>query len=517
MVKLSGHTLPESLKSDFRPKHDISGSVTVAVVFHPWNLGAVEAENKPMTREEFLKDHGVPDDVWRLFREWVTREGMVIERETAFVFWLRGTFDTAAKTFGLEFLESGDRFAPSNEPSVPGFVAPWIAGIVGLDNVASLYPSLRYPRHTEELANQGQGFFPQDIKTAYQFPENLNGTGVTVGILEFSNGYSDSDLQAFWSAFNIPTPALTFVSVDGTPNDGGTQAYDMEATLDVEWATALAPGANFVVYEASAGTTDQSFATSVLNALEYAIYDTENNPTILSISYGVAEFRFAPAVLRAWDSMIAQGTSFGITTLVASGDQGAYGRRTPGGTHLHVDGPAACPHAVAVGGTHLVLNPNGSIAQETGWTDVDNNGASGGGISQVFPVPNYQNHIALPLKPGYRLGRGVPDVALNADPNTGYAVAFQGSWTVVGGTSAAAPAWAAILALVTQARQQNNLTTPGFAQPLLYDMGGTPVFRDIVQGNNNYGGLVGYSCTVGWDAVTGWGSPVVGRLVAEWS
>ena len=83
--------------------------------------------------------------------------------------------------------------------------------------------------------------------------------------------------------------------------------------------------------------------------------------------------------------------------------------------------------------------------------------------------------------------------------------------------SAAAPAWAAILALVTQARQQNNLTTPGFAQPLLYDMGGTPVFRDIVQGNNNYGGLVGYSCTVGWDAVTGWGSPVVGRLVAEWS
>ncbi len=496
---------------------DQSRSVTVAVVFHPWNLGAAEARSEPMEREDFLQEHGVPQDVWRLFRDWVTREGLLLERETAFVFWLRGDFETAAKTFDIEFLENGNRHAPAKEPLVPDFAAPWIAGIVGLDNVASLYPSVRLAHHTELLANEGQGFFPQDLKTAYHFPPGLTGAGVTVGILEFSNGYSLQDLQGFWQTFNMAAPEVTFVSVDGTPNDGGIEPYDMEATLDIEWASAMAPRAQFVVYEASAQTSDRSFAVSVLNALEYAMYDTANHPDVLSISYGVAEFHFAPAVLRAWDSIIAQGAMVGVTTLVASGDQGAYGRRGPGGTRLHVDGPASCPHALAVGGTHLILNPDGSIAEETGWTDVDNNGASGGGISQVFAPPSYQSHLELPVKPEYHLGRGVPDVALNADPDTGYAILFQGSFTVVGGTSAAAPVWAAVLAVVIQARRDKGRSAIGYAHPTLYDMGGTPVFRDIVSGNNSYGGLTGYFCTTGWDAVTGWGTPDVTRLAGEWS
>ncbi len=520
MVKLVGHTLPESLKEGFLPMQDRTGDLTVAVVFHPWNLGAAEARTEPMSHEEFLADHGVPEDVWQLFRDWVIREGLVIERETAFVFWLRGSFENVARTFKLEFLESdahGKQFAPANEPVVPGFVAPWIAGVVGLDNVASLYPSVRHPKRTELLANQGQGFFPSDLKTAYRFPAGLDGTGVTLGILEFSNGYSVSDVEGFWQTFNIPAPRLSFVSVDGTPNDGGTSPYDMEATLDVEWAGAMAPGAHLVVYEASAGTSDRSFGTSVLRALEYAVYDKVHQPSVLSVSYGIAEFRILPATLRAWDSIIAQGAMVGITTVIASGDQGAYGRRSPGGIHLHVDGPASSPHAVAVGGTHLILDGQGAIQEETGWTDVNNNGASGGGISQVFSVPSYQNHITLPVKPGYRTGRGVPDVSANADPDTGYAVMFQGASTVVGGTSAAAPVWAAIFTLINQARIQKGLKTVGYANPMVYDMGGTPVFHDIVVGNNSYGGLEGYQCTPGWDPVTGFGTPDVTRLVGEWS
>lgn len=482
---------------------------------------AMRQQGRAWTSDELKDQHSPPHDVMANLRGWMTQAGLTIVRESPFIWWLEGTFEDAARTFdmGFEFRQEGARrlYRPIREPNVPHWAVPWIAGIVGLENVVVLEPHFRTPKDTEQLANGGQGFFPADLKAAYRFPHQFDGTGQTIGLLEFSNGYGAQDVQSFWQSMNVPAPRLDFVSVDGTPNDGGINSYDMEATLDVEWAGAMAPGARLVVYEASSGTSDQSFGMSVLKALDYAIHDTSHKPSVLSISYGDGESRFPTSEMKAWDAAMQEGALLGVTTFVASGDQGAYGLHGSGWPIPHVDGPANCPHAVAVGGTHLVLGSGGTILQETGWTDTNNNGASGGGISQVFGVPSYQSGLSLPVKAGDKAGRGVPDVAANADPDTGYAVVFQGSETVIGGTSAASPVWAALGARINQARALNKKGPLGFANPDLYNLGGTSVFHDITSGNNSYDGVDGYQCTPGWDAVTGWGSPDGTRLVGELS
>lgn len=522
-VRMPGHLVPNMHPEGWSASRRGAMSIEIAVSLRPWDAEGAEetvrSHRAPWTVDALRKEHGVPQEIRQKITEWLTRDGLSVARESPFILWLKGTFDEVSATFdvGFEFRQEGDLrlYRPNREPEVPNWAAPWICGIVGLENVARLTPNFRSPKSTDQLANNGQGFFPADLETAYQFPANNLGSGQTLGLLEFSNGYSLQDVTAFWQSMNITPPQLDFVSVDGTPNDGGVNSYDMEATLDVEWAGALAPAAHLVVYEASSGTSDQSFGMSVLKALDYAIHDTTYAPHILSISYGDGESQFPSAELQAWEQAILEGTLLGVTTFVASGDQGAYGLHELGWPIPHVDAPASCPHAVAVGGTHLVLNADGSIQSETGWTDTNNNGASGGGISQVFPVPSYQSSLTLPVKSGDKAGRGVPDVAANADPDTGYAVFFQGSQTIVGGTSAASPLWAALCARLNEARAAAGAGTVGFLNPALYHLGGTNVFREITQGNNNYDGVIGYECTPGWNAVTGWGSPQATRLIRE--
>lgn len=499
--------------------------VEIGVALRLWNEdGAhhmMQERMRPWTSEELSQEHGVPTDIRNRLTEWLTASGLTVTRQSPYIIWLEGTFAEAGRTFDIRFdfrqEEAVRHFRLDREPEVPDWAVPWIAGIVGLENVARMQPRFVTPSDAQLPANQGQGFFPSDLESAYGFPAAFDGTGQTIGLLEFSNGYSQSDVDGFWQQMGISPPAVAFVSVDGTPNDGGISSADMEATLDVEWAGAMAPGANLVVYEASSGSSDQSFGVSVLKALDYAVHDTTRKPSVLSISYGDGESRFPASEMQAWDSAMAEGTLLGVTTFVASGDQGAYGLHGPGSAIPHADAPANCPHAVAVGGTHLELNPNGTIKSETGWTDTNNNGASGGGISQVFPVPSYQAHLTLPVMPGDRPGRGIPDVAANADPDTGYAVMFQGSMTVIGGTSAACPLWAALWARVNQARAAAKKGPVGYANPLLYDLGPTSAFRDIVSGNNSYGMVPGYDCGPGWDAVTGWGSPYASRIIGELS
>lgn len=508
-MRLTGHIASEDIIKTWHPVHNKSDKINIAIVLSPQNF-SIDDYTQPVDRITFEKRHGVPPTIHQTIADWCQQNALAITKADPFIYWVSGSFYAIEHAFGIEFHESKqeDRrlYRTTVEPDVPDALAPYIIGVMGLENVSRLLPSYRYSINAESLANQGQGFFPQDIQSMYSFPPLLDGTGTTIGLLEFSNGYNSYDLYSFWQSQNIPTPQLTFVSVDGTPNDGGVNPWDMEATLDVEWAGAMAPGANIVVYEASAGSSNHAFAYSVLQSLQYAIHDTTHNPNVLSISYGDGESRFPVATMRAWDSVIAQGAALGITTFVASGDQGAYGLHTPGPKVPHVDAPANCPHAVAVGGTHTVMSANGSIKRETGWTDVNNNGASGGGISQVFGVPSYQDSLQLPLKSGMSPGRGVPDVSLNADPDTGYAIVFQGAPTVVGGTSCASPIWAALTALILQERAQKSLPAIGFFNPSLYALGGTSAFHDITHGNNSYNGVVGYHCTPGWDAVTGWGT-----------
>jgi len=358
------------------------------------------------------------------------------------------------------------------------------------------------------IPNSGQGYFPTDIRQLYNIPSGLDGTGQTIGILEFSNGYNLNDATQFWRLHGISSPAVHFVSVDGTRNDGGMSQNDEEATLDLQWAGALAPGAQIIVYEANGGGTYQDFEQAITHSLQYILNDTQYQPSVLSISYGDGEASFDAAALQQWAELIAQLDAKGVTVCISSGDQGAYGLHDLSGPKVpHADAPASLPVAIAVGGTSLL--PNGT---ESAWTYLspNNGGATGGGYSAVFTKPTYQN-----ATPG--TGRGVPDISCNADPATGYQIIFQGQPAVVGGTSVSCPVFATVIALANQQReQQGQASLSGLAEKL-YSGTIQSSYRDITVGNNAYNGVVGYRAKPGWDACTGFGSFDATALIAALS
>lgn len=350
---------------------------------------------------------------------------------------------------------------------------------------------------TSVLANNGNGYYPADIRRLYNIPADLTGDGQTVGILEFSNGYSLRDAESFWTMHGIQHPSIQFVSVDGTRNDGGVSPDDEEASLDLQWAGAIATKATMVVYEANGGQTFPEFADAIVRTLSYILQDAVHRPSVLSISYGDAESNLGRQAMEKIEGLIAQLSAKGVTVCISSGDQGAYGMHDLTGPKTrHADAPATAPSAIAVGGTSL--QPDGT---ETAWSyrGPENGGATGGGFSSFFLMPPYQSMLGVPA-------RGIPDIAMNADPATGYQIVFQGQPAIVGGTSVSCPMFAAIVALANERRAQ--LGRPPVAGLVERLYGGHPNagFRDITVGDNSFNGVPGYAAAPGWDACTGWGS-----------
>ena len=265
---------------------------------------------------------------------------------------------------------------------------------------------------------------------------------------------------------------------------------DGEVMLDIEVAGAVAPAAHIVVYFAP--NTDQGFH----DAITTAVHDTTNKPSVVSISWGGPEDSWTQQARDAMLSACTDAAAVGVTITAAAGDDGATDGVSD--NKLHVDLPACLPPVLACGGTRLDTNKN-KITNETVWNELaKNEGATGGGVSRIFPIPTYQSSAGVPVHPETKFaGRGVPDVSGDADPVTGYQVRVDGKNMVIGGTSAVAPLWAGLIALLNQ-----QLGTPvGFVHPALYAIG-TPAFRDISSGNNG-----GYSAGPNWDACTGFGSP----------
>jgi kumamolisin len=269
--------------------------------------------------------------------------------------------------------------------------------------------------------------------------------------------------------------------------------------LDIQIVGAVAPGAHLVVYFAP--NMDQGF----LDAITKATHDTSNAPSIISISWGGPESTWTNQTIQLMDQAFQTAGTLGVTVCCAAGDHGAHDGVTTDSL-AHVDFPASSPNALACGGTRLE-SANGAVTSETVWNN-GNGWAGGGGVSDVFDVPAWQAaaHVPPSINANHRIGRGVPDVAANADPQTGYQVLVDGQALTVGGTSAVAPLWAGLLALINQ-----QLGKPvGFLNPLLYQqINQAQVFRDIVSGNND-----GYAAAPGWDACTGWGAADGAKLLA---
>jgi len=278
---------------------------------------------------------------------------------------------------------------------------------------------------------------------------------------------------------------------------GDPNGPDGEVMLDIEVVGAVAAGASIAVYFAP--NTDAGF----LDAVTTAVHDSVRRPSVISISWGGPESSWTSQAMTAMDQAFQAAAALGVTVCVASGDGGSSDGAS--GSAAHVDFPASSPFALGCGGTSLRASRN-QIASESVWNDGSTGGAGGGGVSAFFPVPSWQQGLAASSSAGARsalAGRGVPDVAGDADPETGYDVRIDGTDTVIGGTSAVAPLWAGLVAL---ANALNGRAT-GYLNPLLYAH--PTALRDITQGNNG-----AFEATVGWDACTGLGSPI-GTQVAK--
>jgi kumamolisin len=258
--------------------------------------------------------------------------------------------------------------------------------------------------------------------------------------------------------------------------------------LDIEVAGSVAPGAQIAVYFAP--NTDRGFQ----DALSMAVHDQLLKPGVISISWGSSESNWTAQSIQNFADVAQEASLLGITVIAASGDQGSSDGVDDGQNHVNF--PASCPYVLATGGTRL-LSVQGEITSETVWNDGPQGGASGGGYSAAFSRPSYQANIAGQQGAGQQ-GRGVPDVAGDAAPDTGYNILVDGQQQVVGGTSAVAPLWAGLLALFNQSLQ----TRVGFINPRLYAAVETQCFNEITTGNNG-----AFSAGPGWNPACGLGSP----------
>jgi kumamolisin len=252
----------------------------------------------------------------------------------------------------------------------------------------------------------------------------------------------------------------------------------------------VAPGASIAVYFAP--NTTQGF----LDAITTAVHDQNTHPDVVSISWGGAESTWTSQALHSYDQAFQDAAALGVMVCCASGDDGSNDNQNDG--QAHVDFPSSSPNVLACGGTTL-QSSQGTITRETVWNDGPGQGATGGGVSEVFPLPAYQQSANVPVSvnSGFA-GRGVPDVAGDADPSTGYQVFVDGQSLVIGGTSAVAPLWAGLIALLNQQLGKSV----GFLNTSVYGPLATTAFNDVVSGSNG-----AYSAGPGWDACTGWGSP----------
>ncbi|HTT53765.1 MAG TPA: S53 family peptidase [Streptosporangiaceae bacterium] len=391
-----------------------------------------------------------------------------------------------------------------------------VLAVLGLDDRPQASPHFRRAPAAAASGAGGPGaaapaaapvsYTPPQVAGLYNFPAGTDGTGHTIAVIELGGGFGSSDLDPYFAGLGLAVPAVSAVGVDGAVNTPGQDPNgdDGEVLLDIEVAGAVAPGAAQVVYFAP--NTDQGFVDAVSTAVH-----ASPTPTVVSISWGQSEDSWTAQGRAALDEAMADAAALGSTVCVAAGDNGSGDAQTDG--QPHTDFPASSPHALACGGTSLQADlAAGTISSETVWNDGVGHGATGGGVSDTFGLPSWQAPAGVPARAGAPAGtapgRGVPDVAGCADPQTGYQVRVDGQSVVLGGTSAVAPLWAALTVRLAQATGQPF----GLLQPLLYagvTAGAAATgFQDITSGSNG-----AYAAGPGWDACTGLGSPDGGTLL----
>jgi kumamolisin len=490
-VKRSSHwTSPEGMK--YLGPHKGTDPIDVTLVLRRRTETTPQAAFWPQAprwqRGEFGEHYGAdPADLDSL-RGFAKQHGLTETGNDPHrrVLHLRGTPEALGKAFGVTL----GQYQLGNQPPFVGCghaptLPAEVIAVLGLDRRPVAQPRSRRPNATPNTS-----YTPLQLGQLYNFPSGTDGTGETIGIIELGGGFSTSDLSRYFSGLGIsPEPNVIAVAVAGGQNQPGSGDADDEVMLDIEVAGALAPGATIAVYFTA--NTDQGF----YEAISQAAHDATNKPSVISISWGGPEDSWNSSSLAAMETALQDAAALGVTVTVAAGDNGSSDGESDG--QPHVDFPASSPYSLGCGGTTLVASGT-AIQSEVVWNETaSNEGATGGGVSIEYPLPTWQQNANVPASPSGSTGRGVPDVSGNADPMTGYQVLVDGQSTVIGGTSAVAPLWAALIARLNQ-----SLGAPvGGVHAAIYQIGES-AFRDITQGNNG-----AYQAATGWDACTGLGSP----------
>ena len=465
---------------------------------HIKQLHRTSGRREHIKREDFAQHFGAdPSDIQEV-KQFASSHGLAVVQEDPArrTVVLAGTVAQFNRAFGVDLerfeYEGGSYRGRTGPVHLPDELHGKVEGVFGLDDRPQARPHFRARlQGNVNWRATSNSFTPIQLASLYKFPSGT-GQGECIGIIELGGGYRPADLENYFSGLGLPHPTVSAVSVDHGKNQptGDQNGPDGEVMLDIEVAGAIAEAAAIAVYFAP--NTDQGF----LDAVTTAIHDTTNKPSVISISWGGPESSWTQQSLAALDQAFQAAAAMGITVCVAAGDNGSSDGATDGSDH--VDFPASSPYALACGGTSVQAS-NNSITSETVWNDGAQGGSSGGGISTFFALPPYQEGLSAALTSGSTRAlthRGVPDVAGDADENTGYEVRVDGSDTVIGGTSAVAPLWSGMIARINSA----NGKPVGFLNPMLYP--NQAAFNDITQGNNG-----DFAAAKGWDACTGIGTP----------
>jgi kumamolisin len=408
-------------------------------------------------------------------------------------------FGRAFATEVATFAQGDHRFRSHQGPlHIADDLRPWIRGVLGLDNQKMLRPFV--PVHA--AADSAAALWPHEIARLYGIAAPRGGAGQCIAIIAPRGGYLAADLAAAAQGGVIFPPVLE-VSVDNGRNKfGGGTIDDQEVALDLQVAGAVAPNAKLVVYFTD--DSEQGLADAVLAA----VHDTVNRPSVISISWGTSEFEWQPHPLDVINGALADAVHLGVIVTAAAGDMLAT--NAVGDEQVHVNFPASSPYVLSCGGTKITLNAvRDAIADEKIWNDTTR--GTGGGVSELFDVPDYQTAVDVP--PSFstdKRGRGVPDVAAAAAFDSGYRIVVNGQRLVQGGTSAVAPLWAGLVALINAERA----APLKFLNPELY--ADPALCRRITQGNN-MAGPFGYRARDGWSACGGLGVPIGAELLRKFT
>jgi kumamolisin len=467
-----------------------------------------------LSRDELADRYGASAEDLDLVEQLAQKHDLMVvhrsARERSIV--LKGSLGDLLNAFPADVKQyshaNGSYRGRQGEIQMPEWLAGVVTGVFGFDT----RPKHRSPHRQKILAAAAgpggqQGVAATEFARRYNFPTSLNGvkldgSGQCVAIIELGGGFRIGDLASFFQEIKVTAPQVVAVSVDHAGNaPTNPDSADGEVMLDIEVAGAVAPKAKFAVYFAP------NQGSGFIDAISAAVHDTQRKPSVISISWGGPEDPADQQSIQAFHNLFVQAAAMGITICAAAGDHGTADLEAQDWDgQIHVDHPAVDDMVLACGGTQI-----NSLGKDVVWNDgtpfdtsIQGGGgwSTGGGISELFPVPAYQAGAKIPVSIATgKKGRGVPDIAMSA---TNYFTRVDNFEGASGGTSAVAPLMAALVALLNQAKKKNV----GFLNPFLYANVAKGVTRDVTSGTNAIKSTVkGYKAKKGWDACTGLGTP----------